>query len=191
MISFSQAMMLAMDALPRRRRVPAEGGWILRHHGLKSTFLIAWPLLSCLGGCGGPKPVTIVDHPLVLTPEPVTLALNPPLQARGARFDFSFDMPKKALCSISDWVFYGNAGQRVGITITFVTADGHRDRFGSDYLNFNPKEVPQQCTRDQTPFGRLPTSARPVYTHVELSATDSITIVGLTVKTWDPEPLFP
>jgi len=148
-------------------------------------------MLSFLGGCGGPKPVTIVDHPLVLTPQPVTFALNPPLQTRGATFDFSFVMPKTALCSDYVWVFYGNGGRRVGITVTFVTADGHRDRFGSGYINLAPKEAPHRCTWNQTPFGRLPSSARPVYTHVELSATDSITIVGLTVKTWDPEPLFP
>ena len=175
----------------RKDYVAAGGRLMRRNRGETSSLPFAWLLLSSLAGCGDSKPVTIVNHPLVLTPQPVTLQLKPPLRAKGATFDFSFAMPAHSLCSIYDWVFYGSAGERVGITVTFVTADGHRDRFGSQYVNRAPEEVPQPCTRDQTPFGRLDRDTRPVYTYVVLTATDSITIAGLTVKTGNPEALFP
>jgi len=54
-----------------------------------------------------------------------------------------------------------------------------------------PEEVPELCTMDQTAFGGLPSSTLPMYRHAATAPSDSITIEGLTVKTWNSDPLFP
>jgi len=83
-----------MAAFSWWRQVAEADRWTPPRRRATFAFPIVWLLLSFLAGCDSPKPVTIVDHPLVLTPTPVTLALNQSLHVTGARFDFTFAMPQ-------------------------------------------------------------------------------------------------
>jgi len=189
--AISEEMMLQWRKTPLNDHSLWICGRYLRCLNVAAATCAAPLLLLSLIACGGQKAFTIVDHPLVLTPQPVVVVLKPSLQAEGATFDFTVIMPQNSLCSFSDWVFYNTAGRQVGITITFVTADGRKDKFGQFDVRKVTEEPPHRCTGNKHPFGRLDSGTLPVYTHVELAASDSITIAGLTVKTGNPELLFP
>lgn len=155
------------------------------HRAMPNAAALA--VLGLLVACGGPPLAVVVDHPVVLTRTPIVFPLNPPLHASGPTFDLLFALPDSSMCSARDWVFYSKPRQPVAVMVTLVAADGHQERLGRLSLPSMDWDNPWPCTEIRQSWV-FPTEPLRVYTRIEVASSDSLTIEGLKIRSWHPQP---